>query len=678
MHSSAPRANRARAAWPVLAALVSCLALLALIEAAVAAVRHSVGAGGFFGLAALSFDAAWKYLVPTLVFALAVSLLQYLPGRKPWTYVGGALVAGASFGLAGSFYAILTLYPPFRGYLPFVMGYLGLAFGLMAYALAWSRGLPRTAWRWPVAISLIAMALVLHVANYRAFVGHYPTLHLSALQVEYTVLSAGVALLLAGGTPGRLRILTLACLALSGVLLLEGWAPRRVRAAFADATVLGQSGVVFAPIKERTDGLGAMDEAGDERFRANAGFPALPPDFVLEDYNILLISSEATRYDKTTLFDPNLNTTPNLAKRAKSAWSAARAYAPSSGTLHSISALLSMKYPSMISMETWAQPWCGVLHSSEETVTELLSRVGYETFWTGHNHNSGFSSGILGFDQGFDDIQLVDDPRQNPNPNTDAEIAANAIEMLQRKSETGKRFFGWVFFVSPHSPYLSHGFEDLPQEAEVDRYAQEIRYVDVQMEALFEALERTGLIDNTIVIFLSDHGEEFREHGGLKHKATVYEESVHVPLVVWLPGLEGNSEQPLSTVHLFAWLFSSARSPELRQTYLDRAQRFFGPALRSLDNAVLVELIGHDRMRTSLVLPDYKLDVDLISGMLEVYSSKDRLEQHNLYGRGPLDVRAERLVASYLNLRSATARYVIKPGKVRAPTGPSPNRTSGL
>ncbi|MBW2376624.1 MAG: sulfatase [Deltaproteobacteria bacterium] len=676
MDSSTPAVVRPQAAWPVLTAFVLCLALMALIEAAVAGDRHPVGAGGFFAVTALSLEAAWKYFAPALGFAVIVSLLQQLPSRGAWTYLRGSLIAGACFAVAGSFYAVLTMYPPFRGYLPFVVAYLGFALGLIAYAVAWSLGMPRTAWRLPVAASLIGTAVALHVANYKVYVGQYPTLHLSTLQIEYTVLSLGVALALAGGAAGRLRALGLGCLAFSLLSPLGNWASRSVRAGFVDATVLGQSSVVFSPIVENRHGGGAMDEAGDERFRANAGFPALPTDFVLEDYNILLIASEATRYDKTTLFDPRLKTTPNLANRARTAWSASRAYAPSSGTLHSMSALLAMKYPSMLSMETWAQPWCGMLHASEETAPELLAREGYETFWVGHNHNAGFSSGILGLDQGFDDVQLVDDPRLNPNPHTDAQIADKAIEMLQTKSETGNRFFGWVFFVSPHGPYLSHDFDDLPGEGQLDKYAQEVRYVDDQIERVFETLERTGLADNTIVIYLSDHGEEFREHGGVTHKTTVYEESVHVPLVVWLPGLEGTGEKPLSTAHLFTWLFSSARSSDLRQAYLDRVQRFFGPVLRNLDNAVLVELIGHDRMRTSLVLQDYKVDYDLNSGLLEVYASADRLEQNNLYGNGALDASAESLIESYLKLRSATARYVIKPSKTRPGRGPSPNRRS--
>jgi arylsulfatase A-like enzyme len=70
----------------------------------------------------------------------------------------------------------------------------------------------------------------------------------------------------------------------------------------------------------------------------------------------------------------------------------------------------------------------------------------------------------------------------------------------------------------------------------VDLYDATIRYADQQLRRLMERLESQGLLDDTIVLITSDHGEEFWEHGGLIHGITLYEEQLHVPLLVSVPG----------------------------------------------------------------------------------------------------------------------------------------------
>ncbi len=68
-------------------------------------------------------------------------------------------------------------------------------------------------------------------------------------------------------------------------------------------------------------------------------------------------------------------------------------------------------------------------------------------------------------------------------------------------------------------------------------YDSEIRDVDRALGRLFEHLERTGLAARTVVVFTSDHGEEFFEHGSCEHVKTVYQELLHVPLMLRVPGI---------------------------------------------------------------------------------------------------------------------------------------------
>jgi arylsulfatase A-like enzyme len=70
----------------------------------------------------------------------------------------------------------------------------------------------------------------------------------------------------------------------------------------------------------------------------------------------------------------------------------------------------------------------------------------------------------------------------------------------------------------------------------IEAYTAEVEYADRWLAGVVEKLKRTGLWDSSIVVFWSDHGEEFWEHGGWEHGHTLYNELLHVPLLIHLPG----------------------------------------------------------------------------------------------------------------------------------------------
>jgi arylsulfatase A-like enzyme len=114
-------------------------------------------------------------------------------------------------------------------------------------------------------------------------------------------------------------------------------------------------------------------------------------------------------------------------------------------------------------------------------------------------------------------------------------------EMVHRFSEqTFPNPLGLYLQARPQLPrLLKEGFgpgeprfEDL-----VLRYDAEIADTDRAIEQLFEGLAPLDVLDHTLVVITSDHGEEFLEHGFLEHAWTLYQESVRIPLVVWAKGL---------------------------------------------------------------------------------------------------------------------------------------------
>src|SRR6185436_4252233 len=154
--------------------------------------------------------------------------------------------------------------------------------------------------------------------------------------------------------------------------------------------------------------------------------------------------------------------------------------------------------------------WCGELLPEETTVAELLRGRGYATFRASHDFHRGFSTNLLGLGQGFAEEQLEPEESRSDGMVLDQRISANAQKFIE--SHKGERWFGWVFFASPHLPYYNR-YRDMPAGNDAERYLHELRYMDAQFGAIIAALDRHHELDRTIVIFTADHGEELGDHG---------------------------------------------------------------------------------------------------------------------------------------------------------------------
>jgi arylsulfatase A-like enzyme len=92
-------------------------------------------------------------------------------------------------------------------------------------------------------------------------------------------------------------------------------------------------------------------------------------------------------------------------------------------------------------------------------------------------------------------------------------------------------------------------------------YKGEIRYLDENFGRLLERLRELGLEDDTLIVLTADHGEEFQEHGGWWHGMTLYDEQVHVPLLVrWPRGWQGpkQTEQLVRAIDIAPTLVRAA------------------------------------------------------------------------------------------------------------------------
>lgn len=374
-----------------------------------------------------------------------------------------------------------------------------------------------------------------------------------------------------------------------------------------------------------------------EAVRAVSGAGKLP-----ERPNVLLLTVDTLRFDlgyQTPSARKGLS--PRLDELASRCTVFERGYALASYTSKSLAPMLIGRYSSE-TLRTFEH-----FDRFDPSVPFLQERIharGHRTL-SAQAYWYFFLKGY-GFERGWDVLDKEAAPKQISIDGdarvTGDKLADRAIALLEAEEGHSGQFFAWAHWVDPHSEYVPHAEFDFGKESR-ERYDGEVAFVDQQIGRVLDALAKRSYADRTIVLFTSDHGEAFGEHGMIRHGFEIWDELVRVPLLLCIPGVPASRiSEPRSIIDVGATL---ADIFELEVTPPDfiRGQSLVDDALRppgepAPARPVLVDMPkGPNNLeRRALIDGKYKLILSggLVSGLYDLEADpgekKDLSDQKEL------------------------------------------------
>jgi len=260
-----------------------------------------------------------------------------------------------------------------------------------------------------------------------------------------------------------------------------------------------------------------------------------PPSFAGlrgdRDFNVILITVDTLRADRVGCYGFSGIATPTMDLFASRGVRFERCIAQTPLTLPSHTTILTGTLPPLHGVRDNGG---FVVPAELTTIAEAFKARGYATaaFVGAYVLDSkwgldqGFDAYFDRFDLGrFERISLASVQRPAN------EVIDAALPWIEE--HRNGRFFAWIHLYDPHSPYeppapYSQTYADRP-------YLGEIAFTDAQLARLWESLDKANLVDNLFLVFASDHGESLGEHEESTHGFFVYQEAVHVPLIVVTP-----------------------------------------------------------------------------------------------------------------------------------------------
>ena len=286
-----------------------------------------------------------------------------------------------------------------------------------------------------------------------------------------------------------------------------------------------------------------------------APLPELP-----ERASILLVTVDTLRPDRLSCYGYERHRTPGICRLAEEGVLFEDARSDTPWTTPSMASVLTGLYPTLHGFKSNNAHRLG---AEQETLAEVLAARGYATaavigsfpldsiygldqgferyddafttpIWTFPDHEPGRLPSEFGETpearREFTLAKAVNDSRR-----TDAEVTDAALAWL--REHDARPFFLWVHYFGPHTKPDWRVPEAQRERLHRERYDPDVLENDREVGRLLAHLDEAGLSDGTLVIFHADHGESLGEQGYLGHGQLLNEATLHIPLLLRLPGV---------------------------------------------------------------------------------------------------------------------------------------------
>ncbi len=373
-----------------------------------------------------------------------------------------------------------------------------------------------------------------------------------------------------------------------------------------------------ARLELRADGIDQDCQGGDAPPLSGPAAPSSPWSDcqVVSRPSLLLITIDAMRADGL-----GSRLTPSLWRLAQQGQWFTRAYSPSGLTKVTFASLFTGYPPSSLAEN--------LLRAREfrlpPTLAQRLRSHGYGTAVVNYLQ---LDAGLLsGFELVNRQQQIDLHPDSVKVHLASAAVTNGAIEYVAGHQE--RPFFLALHYPDLHAPYLEPPDQRF-SAGEVTPYERSLAYTDHHVGRLLSHLSQSGALGRTVVVVTADHGESLGQRGHEGHGVNVFDEVIHVPLLVWVPGCPPRRfDDPVSMVHLAGTLSALAGVPATPTLTADLTQ----------SDRVAVSVAAMTTTGVylrSVVRGRYKLMVDVRSGGRLLFDLEtDPEETVNLYRQRP-------------------------------------------
>jgi hypothetical protein len=349
--------------------------------------------------------------------------------------------------------------------------------------------------------------------------------------------------------------------------------------------------------------------------------------------NILLVTFDGVRWDRTSLGGYKRDTTPNLERWAKKGAVFEQAYSNSASTRQTFRSLLTGLLPSQLAPSRGSNRWAVSFAPGQLTVASYLAAAGYKTISI--QSAQALDEPKAREFRGFDVRDLTPSRRVKELGYSSSSHIDRVIAQLSEGEANQPRFI-FTHLMDAHKPFRPGPRPKRWGNKDTDRYDSAIYNVDRQLDRIIEFVMSAEHRGNTLLILSSDHGAGLGERGSAGgHGNSLYESMTRVPLLFFGKGVKPiRVKEPVSLLDLFPTVLDAAG--------LRSAPQVCGESLLPVVTGhgqyharpVVSEIFPDETNETfkiSLVEGEHKLLVDPKKGVLQLFNlRRDPIEAEDL------------------------------------------------